>query len=212
MIMNKEMQEISLLSLNVYKTMLNEIDNNKLVKEIEEYDGSIKEEDIQNKYHTFYEDQRFPFGKSECEKLIDILTKSVEQISNKKMELKEIWTITLKDGQSVQMHTHKRRNHLYPEEHFSVSYYPKAPEGSSDIIFITSACNTLESHYSIPTETGVLLIFNSYLPHMTNRHNNINEERIVISANFSPKEDTDSLKKDPRDWTIHSRKSHYLAT
>jgi hypothetical protein len=70
-------------------------------------------------------------------------------------------------------------------EYYSVAYYPSAPTGSSKLIFQVSWCNTIESLISIDPKPGMLVVFNSYIQHMTNRHNAI-DRRVVISANLKP--------------------------
>ena len=54
----------------------------------------------------------------------------------------------------------------------------------------------------VKAETGSLVIFNSFIMHMTNRHQNKDENRIVVSANFWPKQpDTTPTQ----DWSAYSR-------
>jgi len=195
-------ENINLLSIDIRKTKISNIDNKKLIEEIRSSDGHIEQHFLKNKNHTYYEDQRYPFGKPESEKLIDILTEKVSQIIGKKMILSEIWTLTLKDGQSVAAHSHKSNLYMRQEEYFSIAYYPSAPDGSAELVFMVDACNTLEKSVSLRPETGDLVIFNSYLMHMTNRHQNSEEERVVISANFWP-ETVDSTPS--QDWSAYSR-------
>ncbi len=61
---------IDLLSIQIIKTSIEGIDNDLFLKEMNETDLSIDEKFLDNKNHTYYEDQRYPFGKSESEKLI----------------------------------------------------------------------------------------------------------------------------------------------
>jgi hypothetical protein len=117
------------------------------------------------------------------------------------MILEEIWTLTLQKGNSVAWHSHKSNTHLHPEEFFSIAYYPNAQEGSADLIFTTTACNTLEHSTIVEVSTGTLVVFNSFVTHMTSRHL-LDEERVVVSANFSPAQ----LNNAPtQDWTAYSR-------
>lgn len=197
-----EIEHIPLISLGVIKTSLDSIDNVKLVEEITSHDGNIASHFLVNKNHTYYEDQRYPFGKPEAEKLIHELTKKVSSVLGREMVLSEIWTLTLKEGQSVSAHTHKSNTYINQSEYFSIAYYANAPERSADLIFMVDACNTIESSVTVKAETGSLVIFNSFIMHMTNRHDNKDENRIVVSANFWPKQpDTTPTQ----DWSAYSR-------
>jgi hypothetical protein len=180
------LNKINLFSLDIFTAVIEGVDNSLVTKEIEEFSGSIP--DIKDPYpaHTFYEDRYYPFGKPECEKLRTKIGEAVNIILQKEMIMDSIWTLTLERGQSVVGHTHKVNTHLYPEDYYSISYYVDAPEGSAELIFVTQHCNTIERSASIKPQTGMLTLFNSYVYHMTNRHYSDNK-RIVISANFSPK-------------------------
>ena len=193
---------VNLLTINVFKTKIKNVDNNKLVEEIRACSGEIEQQFLSKENHTYYEDKRYPFGQPESEKLINTLSEAVDSIVGVKMVLSEIWTLTLNYGQSVAAHSHKSNTHMHDEEFFSIAYYPSAPEGSADLIFMVDACNTLEKSVSIKPETGGLVVFNSYLMHMTNRHQNKNIERIVVSANFKPKKPS---SMETQDWSAYSR-------
>lgn len=202
-IMNN-VEKINLISIDVLKTQILDIDNTKLLEEIADARGEIDAEFIDNKHHTYYEDRRYPFGMIESEKLIHKLTEHVSSALGRDMVLNDIWTLTLEYGQSVSAHSHKSNMHFRPEEYYSIAYYPSAPDGSADLVFLVNAGNTIEKSIEIKPETGDLIIFNSYLMHMTNRHKNKEEPRIVISANFSPK-DPDTTPT--QDWSAYSRGS-----
>lgn len=181
-------EKIDLFTLSIYKTFLQNIDNQKLLKEIEQFDTTPNVKNPKPA-HTFYEDSLYPFGQPESMKLIDEITNAVNFFTKSDMVMDSIWSITLQKGQSVSSHTHKLNTHMYPEEYYSISYYVNAPENSADLIFVTTHCNTIEKATSIKTETGMLLIFNSYIPHMTNRQY-ADEKRVVVSANFGPRNPT----------------------
>jgi hypothetical protein len=193
---------VNLLTVNVFKTKIKNVNNNKLVEEIKDCSGEIGQQFLSKENHTYYEDKRYPFGQPESEKLINTLSEAVNSIVGVKMVLSEIWTLTLNYGQSVAAHSHKSNTHMHDEEFFSIAYYPSAPEGSADLIFMVDACNTLEKSVSIKPETGGLVVFNSYLMHMTNRHQNKNTERIVVSANFKPEKPS---SMETQDWSAYSR-------
>lgn len=200
-----DLKVVNLFSLNVYTSYLKDINNNIILNEIQEHSGLIP--DVKDPYpaHTFYEDRTFPFEKPECKKLFKEIEKTVSSILNKKMKINSIWTLSLEKGQSVTAHTHKVNTHLYPEEYFSISYYINAPKDSADLIFTTSHCNTIETSTAITPKTGMLIVFNSFINHMTNRHYN-DEPRLVVSANLSPV--NPNLSQNP-DWSAYSIPNNY---
>jgi hypothetical protein len=193
--------KINLFSLDVFTTVLSDVDNELVAMEIEEFSGGIPHVKDPSPSHTFYEDRYYPFEKPECIKLLKAICGAVNSIVGKKMTIESIWTLTLEHGQSVVGHTHKVNNHLYPEDYYSVSYYVDAPEGSAELIFITHHCNTIEKTMSIKPQTGLLTIFNSYIHHMTNRHYG-DKKRIVISANFRPSEENLTISPDWSDYSV----------
>lgn len=203
-----DIQTIPLVSINVIKTKLHGIDNQRLVEEISNTRGEIDPKYMEDKHHTYYEDKRYPFGMPEAEKLIIELSKTVCSILGKEMELSEIWTLTLGEGQSVAAHSHKSNTYMQQEEYFSIAYYPSAPENSADLIFMGTACNTIETSVTISPHVGDLIIFNSYLMHMTNRHRNKNEKRIVVSANFVPKYPN---VRPSQDWSAYARNTQPIS-
>jgi hypothetical protein len=197
-----DIERINLIQIDILKTKIFGVDNHKLIHEILNTRGEIDETYLEDKHHTYYEDKRYPFGHIESEKLIDKLTERVSSAIGREMILSDIWTLTLEYGQSVASHSHKSNTHLLPEEYFSIAYYPSAPEGSADLIFLANAANTIDSSIVVKPENGDLIIFNSYLTHMTNRHRNKTEPRIVVSANFVPKNPNVTPTQD---WSAYNR-------
>jgi hypothetical protein len=195
-----DVEFIPFIQIGCLKTKIVGVNNKKLYKEIIENSKPIDKYYTANRYHTYYEDQKFPYGSPECDKLIDILTKEVSRILGREMVMNEIWTLTLKNNESVAYHSHKSNMHLHPKEYYSIAYYVNAPSGSAEIQFQVTACNTIESSISIPPSEGDLLLFNSFIPHMTNRHNNVYEDRVVVSANFAPAAPRDVSTQD---WTVY---------
>lgn len=197
-----DIESIPLLSIRVLKTSLY-IDNEALLKEIKSHSRDIDTQFVVDEYsthYTYYEDKAYPFGHKESDNFIKVIEDKVSSALNKKMKVTDIWSLTLEKGQSISAHSHKLNTHLHPEEYYSISYYAQAEEDSADLIFMLAACNTLETNVPIKVKTGDLLIFNSYLMHMTNRHTGT-KERIVISANLVPEVPTMSVAQD---WTVHS--------
>lgn len=182
-----DIKKIELISINVLKTSLSSIDNNLFIEELNSSETIIEKEHLEDKHQSYYEDRKYPFGKPEAEKLIIEITNAVNAAVGIEVILSEIWTVTLEKGQSVIAHTHKFGSLVNQEKYYSVAYYPTAPENSAELVFLVNACNTIEKQIIIEPKTGDLIIFNSYLMHMTKRHNNPDQSRIVVSANFHPK-------------------------
>lgn len=179
------MNRVNLISLDVLVGEISGIDNKKLFQEIQEHSGEIGANFLADKNHTYYEDKKYPFGQPESEKLIDALNQAVTSCLGTEMKMEAIWTLTLEKGQSVSMHSHKSNLHMRPSEYFSIAYYVNAPDGSADLIFDTDYCGAVENQTRITPKPGMLVVFNSFIRHMTNRHDS-DEKRIVVSANFAP--------------------------
>jgi uncharacterized RmlC-like cupin family protein len=195
------LKKIPLISLNVFIDYIKEIDNKKITEEIKNFSKPIDDKFLDNKNHSYYEDMKYPFDQEESEKLIPILTKKVSEIVGKEMEMEAIWSLTLDNGQSVSMHSHKSNSHKNHEEYYSIAYYSSAPEGSASLSFSVAYCNTIEKSIEINPEPGMLIVFNSFIPHMTNRHSS-DTPRTVISANFVPKNPDNA---DFQDWSAYQR-------
>lgn len=131
-----------------------------------------------------YQDSIFPDTK-EGNFLKSFITDKVSEVSGKKMKCDTIWAIVLGKNQSTMYHSHKRPFMKNLNDFLSITLYTNVPENSAELIFIVTAFNTFEYYVKIKPEEGMLLVFNSCIPHMTSLHLN-EEERIVISANFSP--------------------------
>ena len=193
---------IPLVCINVFKTRVDEIDNEKLLDEIRSSREDVDKSYWENQHHTYYEDKKYPYGKPESEKLLKILTDKVNEVIGKKLVLSEARTLTLEEGQSVAAHSHKSNQAVHQEDYYSIAYYPSAPEDSADLIFMATACNTIENSIIVTPKQGDLVIFNSYIMHMTNRHRNKTQERIVVSANFIPEKPNTQPNQD---WSAYAR-------
>jgi uncharacterized RmlC-like cupin family protein len=194
-------KKVTLISLDVFVDHVNEIDNNKLNYEINNFSTPLKNNYLSDKNHSYYEDMKYPFGNEESEKLIVLLNEKINKIIGKPMKMEAIWSLTLGKGQSVAMHSHKSSTHMNHEEYYSIAYYVSAPKGSANLSFLVTMCNTIERSIDIEPEEGMLIIFNSFIPHMTNRHSN-ETPRVVISANFVP-ENPDKVTF--QDWSAYQR-------
>ncbi len=202
--MNSKFERINLIDLGVFKTTLASIDNKQILAEMDSSNLQIEQKFIDGysteSWHTYYEDGKFPANLPECSRLYSEIENAVTDIIGNKMVISNIWSLTLNKGESVSLHSHKSNAHMHPMEHYSVAYYPSAPSGSSKLIFQVSWCNTIENLISISPEPGMLVIFNSYIQHMTNRHDS-SERRVVISANLSPESPNTTVVPD---WSAYN--------
>lgn len=189
--MNNDFERINLIDLGIFKTRLDSIDNKLVLAEMDSSNLQIEQKFIDGysteSWHTYYEDGKFPLQMPECSRLHFEIENAVTKIIGKKMVISNIWSLTLHKGESVSLHSHKSNAHMHPVEYYSVAYYPSVPAGSSKLIFQVSWCNTMENLISISPEPGMLVIFNSYIQHMTNRHDSA-DRRVVISANLGPEQ------------------------
>ena len=184
-----KIQQHDVLRLQVNTVILDSIDNQKLIKEIEETANSIPVNFIEgfgtSTNQTYFEDSTFPWNMPEASKILSEIEKIVSTIGNLSMKVSEAWTLSLDFGQSVMAHSHRMNNHMKPSEYYSIAYYANAPAGSAKLLFEVGHSNISESIYSIEPEVGMLVVFNSYMKHMTTRHLS-HEKRIAISANLVP--------------------------
>jgi hypothetical protein len=194
-------KKVTLISLDVFVDDIKEINNDRLAYEIKNFSSPLKENYLSDKNISSYEDMKYPFDQEESEKLILALTHKVSKIVGKPMKIEAIWSLTLNKGQSVSMHSHKSNAHMNHEEYYSIAYYVSVPKDSANLSFLVTMCNTIERVIEIEPEPGMLVAFNSFIPHMTNRHNS-EIPRIVISANFIPENpDTSTFP----DWSAYEK-------
>jgi hypothetical protein len=194
-------EQINLILLDAHTCFIDGIDNELVAKEIEQFSGQVPDIKDPHPAHTFYEDKYYPYEKPECAKLLKKITETVNVILAKEMVIDSAWTLTLERGQSVVCHTHKVNTQLFPLDYYSISYYVNAPSGSAELIFLTQYCNTVENATSIKPQTGMLTLFNSFIPHMTNRHYS-DEKRIVISANLRPLKENLTISPDWSEYEV----------
>ena len=185
-----EFKSHDILRIQVHTVILDSIDNKKLVKEINKTSNLIPTKFVESfgtdTNHTYFEDSTFPWDEPECSNLLSTIEESVSTICRSEMNVSEAWTLSLGFGQSVMAHSHRMNNHMNPSEFYSVAYYANAPENSAKLVFEIGHSNISESIYIIEPESSMLVIFNSYIKHMTTRHLS-EEKRIVVSANLAPR-------------------------
>lgn len=199
-----KIQQHDVVRLQVHTSKLDNLDNDALLQEINSTSNIIPAGLINGfgtiTTHTWFEDGLYPWGMPESTKLLSSMTDVVNVISGREMSVDEAWTITLEKGQSVTSHSHRSNWHMYPNEYFSAVYYVDAPEGSAPLIFEAGYCDIAQNTYSITPETGMLVIFNSFMKHMTGRHLS-DSSRVVVSSNLSPLNPSNTRQPDLSPYT-----------
>jgi len=108
---------------------------------------------------------------------IDIIAKSI----NKHLVMgDEAWTHLVEPNQSTMFHTHQDPG----PPGLSFVYWVTVPEKSGELIGIIQVDKYRHFH-KIEPKAGDLVVFPTYLPHMTAR-NCSNKTRISISGNYYP--------------------------
>ena len=120
---------------------------------------------------------------------IDIIAKSI----NKHLVMgDEAWTHLVEPNQSTMFHTHQDPG----PPGLSFVYWVTVPEKSGDLIAIIQVDKYRHFH-KIEPKAGDLVVFPTYLPHMTAR-NCSNKTRISISGNYYPPLDKlELVQKEP---------------
>ena len=198
------MKAIPLINLNAYVLALDGIDNSVLSSIVLSGKEPDTGEFMVEHNHTYFEDTVLPKC-PEVTSLCRVIENSVSGVLGAEYVIEAIWGLVLNQGQSVMMHSHKSNAHLHPSDFYSIAYYPCVPEGSAELIFSLTHCNTVEQAIAIKPEEGMLVIFNSYIPHMTSRHM-AEEPRIVISANLFPVSPNNRVVPDWTPYKLSERK------
>ena len=201
-----DINTIPLISQNIFTTRLSNINNKQIVSDINTHGYPVNEECKEygsvSRGFVQYEDTVVPVTQ-EFTKLEQSVIQIVENIAQQTYKIDEIWAITLMPGQSVIAHSHYKNNQTHPGDYFSVAYYPYAPDDSADLIFSAHWCGYMHNTVSVKPENGLLIIFNSFITHMTARQM-IDGPRVVVSMNLSPIEP----KATPNaDWSIYGKRT-----
>jgi hypothetical protein len=133
-------------------------------------------------------DRVFPHQNSNASLLKKCLIDFAKEALGKDFKIVDIWAVVLNNGQSTNYHRHSSNSHMFPQEYWSGVVYISAPSGSSRLCLYTQVCNTIENVEKIEPEQGLAVLFNSYVPHQTEKHQS-DEPRICVSFNlelFSP--------------------------
>ena len=166
---------IVLIGMSRY-SLLDEVDNNQIEEDV------LRECDTRMNFNTedaSVEDAFLPKTHAVMQLLdkIDIIAKSI----NKHLVMgDEAWTHLVEPNQSTMFHTHQDPG----PPGLSFVYWVTVPEKSGDLIAIIQVDKYRHFH-KIEPKAGDLVVFPTYLPHMTAR-NCSNKTRISISGNYYP--------------------------
>ena len=166
-----------------------EVDNEQIAKDV------VTRRDIKMDYdetHTGYEDSYLPKTPA-----VDLLREKIDNIIkgiNKYVVLKgEPWAHILEPGESTMFHSHA--NTAAPPG-LSFAYWVTFPEGSGDFVGVIQV-DMMRHFHKVKPKAGNLIIFPTYLTHMTTR-NASDETRISISGNYYPPLDKlGEIERDP---------------
>lgn len=196
------MKRVSLIDLPIWVGALDDLDHSKIASDILEHARTIEQDCPQygsiSRGFVQFEDLVMPVTK-EILKLESKVKDALKNLFHKEYKIDDTWAVNLIENQSVISHTHYSNLHLDPSEYYSVTYYPQAPEGSAELIFDYNYCGIMNGVYSVKPEVGTLVIFNSYIKHMTSR-NKSKEPRLVVSMNLGP---VDPRVSPNADWSVY---------
>jgi hypothetical protein len=190
--MNKstKINTIPLIQQNVFTANPDGIDHSKIASDVKLYGKTIKQECDEygwvSRGFVQYEDIVVPIT-PEITKLENVILGIIGELAGKKYKINDMWAVNLLKNQSVIAHSHHSNFHIHPNEFYSACYYPEAGEDSAELIFTSNWCEHMSSTTAIKPETGMIVLFNSYLTHMTARQKS-NSSRLVLSMNLAPLE------------------------
>ncbi len=197
-----QINEVPLIRLSAFTCILDDIDNDVIARQM--YSQAIPIERETPDYGWIsrgfvqFDDLVVPVS-DEISALEEKIKTVIHRISGKECVIDDIWGVVLEKHQSVLAHSHRSNLHSHPEEHYSFAYYPDCPVGSAELIFMVGYCDTMQHAVPIKPQPGLLVVFNSFISHMTARHA-LEATRLVISGNTSPV----SPNAEPNaDWTVY---------
>ncbi len=197
-----EIIELPIIRQSVYKTYLDSVNHAQIASDLRLYSTPIEQECPDHGWvsrgFVQYEDLVVPIT-PEIIKLENSILEVLNKISGKEYEIHDMWSVDLVKNQSVIAHSHHSNLHAHPEEYFSIAYYPEVPDGSAELIFSTQWCGIMQGNFAITPEVGMLVIFNSYITHMTARHK-VDAPRRVLSMNLGPKNPN---RLPNADWSVY---------
>lgn len=181
---------IPLIQQNIFTANADGINHSIISSDVKSFGNTIKQDCDEygwvSRGFVQYEDIVVPVT-PEIVKLENVILDVVGQMTGKKYKINDIWAVNLLQNQSVIAHSHHSNFHIHPSDYYSVCYYPEAGEDSAELIFTSNWCEHRSSTTAIKPETGMLVIFNSYLTHMTARQKS-SSPRLVLSMNLAPLE------------------------
>jgi len=196
------MKRIQLIDLGIWVDKIETVDAPQIAADITNYAQTIEQpcpdDSVISRGFVQFEDLVMPIT-PEVQKLENEVHQRLKHLTGRDYILNDTWAVNLEYNQSVIAHSHHSNLHSYPEEFYSVTYYPQVPEGSAELIFNIDYCATMSGTVSVKPEVGTIVIFNSFLQHMTSRHKS-QESRLVVSMNWGPQNPT----LDPNaDWSVY---------
>jgi hypothetical protein len=190
------MNEIILIQQSVFEYFVTDVDNEKLINELQTFYISRIGLENQKLYG-------FPEAGEQTKKLKTEIDSNISSILGKEAFCRGCWMMAMnKQSTPIPQHSHKTNKQLNPAEYYSFAYYARADDGAAPLNFVANYCNGMTSRISIPAETGKLLIFNSYLEHYTDL-NYSERDRVCISGNYWPAEPDKSLRSDWNQFRSH---------
>lgn len=200
--MSEKVKEIPVITQSVYVATLDSLNHKQIKSDLDNYGVGINQDSPEHGWisrgFVQYEDIIVPIT-PEISKMETVILGVMADLTGKEYEIHDMWAVNLIKNQSVIAHSHHSNLHAHPSEYFSIAYYPEVPIGSAELIFMVDWCGVMQKTFAITPEVGMLVIFNSYMTHMTARHK-IEEPRIVVSMNLGPK----NPNKTPNaDWSAY---------
>jgi hypothetical protein len=200
--MNREIKNVSLVSQLVHVTKLEDIDHDQIASDIELYAPGTKEELLEygqfSRKFVQHENLVMPVT-PEITRLEKAVLETMKQLTGRDYEIHDMWSVKLIMNQSIIAHSHHSNLHIHPEEYYSIAYYPQVPDGAAELVFTADWCGLMQTSVPLTPEKGLLVIFNSYITHMTARHV-VDTPRLVVSINLGPvKPDTTPSA----DWSVY---------
>ena len=184
----KKIEQIALTKTYAFTKVIEDLDYTDLANAIlNSSDIFFQHSQDQDNAHTTG-DKVFPHENASASLLKKSLIDFAKEAIGKDFKIVDIWAVVLNNGQSTNYHRHSSNSHMFPQEYWSGVVYISAPSGSSRLCLYTQVCNTIENVEKIEPKQGLAVLFNSYVPHQTEKHQN-DEPRICVSFNlelFSP--------------------------
>ena len=151
--------------------------------------------------HKPHQDLELPVGHVVMDLRREI-TSAVCAILGRSYYIDAIWGVYTGPGQSVMAHSHWNNSWLNPDEYYSFCYYPHGEEDDAPMVLHIQHSNRQEMLERIQPQPGLLVIFNSYFQHMTERQIP-DRDRVCIAGNLYPVEPNGiTVQREPRQGTL----------